>query len=159
MSQERDVDGRESGMPTGSIDAGGTDGPQSTESTAPTASDDRASGATTPREEAALNRVRNLSQLLDEAITVPGTNFRVGLDPILGILPVGGDAVATIFALYPVFEAYRFGAPRGTLAKMLAIVAIDSLVGSVPVLGTVFDAFWKANEWNARTLERHITRE
>lgn len=117
---------------------------------------EEASGASTASEEAALRRVRGLSQLLDEAVRVPGTDFRVGLDPVMGILPVGGDAVATVFALYPILEAVRFGLPTATIVKMVLVVAVDSVIGSIPVVGTVFDAFWKANEWNARALERHL---
>lgn len=108
------------------------------------------------RETAALDRVRTVSNLLDEAVTVPGTNYRVGLDPLLGILPVGGDAVAAVLSLYPIAEAYRFDAKKRTLAKMLALVAIDAVIGSIPLLGTVFDAVWKANVWNRRTFERHL---
>lgn len=111
---------------------------------------------TTPREEAALGRVRLLSRVLDDAIKVPGTNFRFGLDPVLGILPVGGDAVAAVISLYPVVEAYRFGASTSTITKMLALIAVDAVVGSIPVIGPVFDAVWKANKWNLRTLERQI---
>lgn len=107
-------------------------------------------------EEAALRRVRFLANLLDEAVEVPGTDYRVGLDPILGILPGAGDTVAAALSLYPVVEAVRLGASKGTVAKMLALVAVDFTVGSVPVLGTVFDAVWKANEWNVRALERLV---
>lgn len=111
---------------------------------------------TTPREEAALRRVETVGNLLDEAVRVPGTDFRFGLDPVLGILPGAGDAVAAALSLYPIAEAYRLDAPRSTITKMLGLVAIDFAVGSVPVLGTLFDAFWKANVWNARALERHV---
>lgn len=113
----------------------------------------------TPGEEAALGRVRMLSQLLDEAFRVPGTNYRVGLDPILGILPGAGDAVAAAISLYPIIEAYRFGASKLTLARMLALVGIDMVVGSIPLIGPVFDAVWKANKWNLASLERHIQEE
>jgi len=112
-------------------------------------------GATTA-EEATLKRVRTVSRLLDDAVRVPGTDFRVGIDPILGILPVAGDGVAMLLSLYPVLEAYRLGMSRTALAKMLSLVAVDAVVGSVPLLGPVFDAFWKANKWNLRTLERHL---
>lgn len=111
-----------------------------------------------PTEAAALKRARAVSQLLDEAFTVPGTGYRVGLDPVLGILPVAGDSVATALSFYPIVEAYRLGAPNKMLLKMLALVGIDATVGSIPVLGTVFDAFWKANKWNIEMLERHIMR-
>lgn len=110
------------------------------------------------REEAALRRVQAVSRLLDEAIRVPGTNFRIGVDPILGILPGAGDAIAAAVSLYPVAEAYRLGAPTPMLAKMLALVVIDASIGSVPLLGPLFDAVWKANTWNRRALERYIRR-
>jgi vacuolar-type H+-ATPase subunit H len=111
---------------------------------------------TGPNEEAALRRVKKVATLLDDAVRVPGTNFRVGLDPILGIVPGGGDAVTAALALYPVAEAYRLDAPPKTIGKMLGLIAVDFVLGSVPVLGVLFDAFWKANTWNARALERHL---
>lgn len=120
---------------------------------------DESSSAPTARERAAVRRTRGLARLLDDAVRVPGTNFRVGLDPITGIVPVAGDTVATLFALYPIAEAIRFGLPTSTILKMVLFVAVDGVVGSVPVLGTAFDAFWKANRWNARTLERHLQPE
>lgn len=112
--------------------------------------------ADTTAGEAALRRARFVSDLLDDAVEIPGTDIRVGLDPVLGIISGYGDAVAAAMSLYPIFEAYRLGAPKRTLAKMLSLVAVDFVFGSVPVLGTVFDTFWKANTWNVRTLERHV---
>ena len=106
--------------------------------------------------EAALRRARGMADLLDEAFRVPGTDFRIGLDPIIGILPVAGDSVAAILSLYPVLEAYRLDAPLRTLVWMLLLVGVDALIGSIPVLGPLFDAVWKANEWNVRALERHV---
>lgn len=110
----------------------------------------------TGTEAAALKRVRFLARLMDDAVEVPGTDYRVGLDPILGILPGAGDAVSALLSLYPVVEAYRLGASKETLGKMLALVGIDFAVGSIPVLGTLFDAVWKANEWNVRTIEELV---
>jgi len=110
----------------------------------------------TATEEAALQRVRTASRLLDDAVGIPGTGIRIGLDPILGVLPVAGDSVATVVSLYIVAEAYRLDVPPATLAKMLALIAVDTVVGSLPVVGTVFDAVWKANRWNVRTIERHV---
>lgn len=110
----------------------------------------------TEDEAAALERVHTVTRLLDEAIRVPGTDFRVGLDPILSLLPVAGDTAAAVISLYVVFEAYRLGVPRRTLVAMLALVAVDFVAGSVPVLGSVFDALWKANTWNYRLVKRHL---
>ncbi|WP_313694732.1 DUF4112 domain-containing protein [Halorarum halobium] len=97
-------------------------------------------------------RARRFAELLDSSVRVPGLGVRVGLDPLLGLLPVAGDAVAACCSLLIVAEAYRLGADRRTLARMLAHVAIDASVGSVPVVGDLFDAAWKANERNADLL-------
>jgi hypothetical protein len=107
---------------------------------------------------AGLDRARAASTLLDEAIRVPGTDRRIGLDPILGLLPVAGDAVAALASLYVVFEAFRAGVPGRTLAAMLLLIAVDAVAGSVPVVGPVFDAFWKANRWNVSMFEDHVER-
>lgn len=105
---------------------------------------------------AGLKRARKVANALDSAVTVPGTSFEVGLDPILGILPGGGDAVAALGSLYIVLEAARAGVPRSALQKMLALVVVDLVAGSVPVVGVAFDAVWKANEWNVATFEEHL---
>ena len=99
-------------------------------------------------DDGALERMRLVAHALDEGIRVPGTDARVGLDPIVGILPGAGDTAAAVVSLYLVIEAARMGVSRSTLLRMLANVGVDAVVGSVPVLGVVFDAFWKANTWN-----------
>lgn len=104
----------------------------------------------------AMARIQTLSHLLDEAIRIPGTNIRIGLDPILGILPGAGDTAASLLSLYIVLEGVRVGAPTELLAKMVALIAVDAVIGSVPVLGTIFDAFWKANTWNVNLLAAHL---
>ncbi|MDS0261331.1 DUF4112 domain-containing protein [Haloarcula sp. S1CR25-12] len=111
----------------------------------------------TERETAALNRVRVVTYALDDAVRIPGTDFRFGLDPVLSLLPIAGDAAAAVISLYPVAEAYRLGVPRRTLAGMVLLVAVDAVAGSVPLLGSVFDALWRANRWNYRLLERQLT--
>jgi len=107
-------------------------------------------------EHEALDRIQTISHLLDDAIPIPGTDIRVGLDPILGIIPGAGDTVASAVSLYIIVEGYRADAPPELLIKMLSLVAIDTLVGSVPILGTLFDAFWKANRWNTNMLASHL---
>lgn len=104
-------------------------------------------------EPAGLRRARTLSHLLDDAWRIPGTDARVGLDPLISVVPVGGDAVAAAVSLYVVLEAWRLGASWVTIARMLANVAIDATGGSVPVLGTLFDAEFKANQRNVELLE------
>lgn len=109
-----------------------------------------------PAERAALRRCRRAATLLDEAIRLPFTRFRVGVDSFVGLLPVAGDTVTAVLSLYILLEAYRLDAPRGTLLRMAANVVLDLTVGSVPVVGLVFDAAWKANSRNLRLLEAHL---
>jgi hypothetical protein len=110
----------------------------------------------TPRERAALRRTRLLADLLDDAVRVPGTSWRVGLDAVLGLVPVVGDGVAAALSLYVVAEAVRLGASKATIARMLVNVAVDALVGSIPVVGDLFDAAWRANSRNVDLLEREV---
>jgi hypothetical protein len=107
-------------------------------------------------EQAALRRVRTVSTLLDDAIRVPGTKIRFGLDPIIGLVPGIGDVLSTALSLYVVFEAIRAGVPKSLLAKMLALIAADAIVGAIPLVGPVVDAAWKANEWNVSLLTDHL---
>ncbi|MBD2035940.1 DUF4112 domain-containing protein [Leptolyngbya sp. FACHB-321] len=104
----------------------------------------------------ALRRVRTVSRLLDNAIPIPGTRFRLGLDPVLGLLPGAGDFVGAALSVYIVIEAVRFGLPRKTLVQMVTNLVLDSVGGSVPILGDVFDATWKANSRNLALLEAHV---
>lgn len=104
----------------------------------------------------ALQRLRKLSRLLDNAITIPGTKFRIGLDPIIGLLPGAGDFVGLALSAYIVLEAARLGLPRGTLGKMVFNILLESVVGAVPVVGDFFDFAWKANARNLELLETHF---
>jgi hypothetical protein len=97
---------------------------------------------------AAVKRMEVVAWLLDDAVRVPGTDFRVGVDPLVGILPVGGDTAAALVSLYIVAESARLGVARGKLAAMLVNILVDAGVGSIPALGTLFDAGWKANKRN-----------
>lgn len=102
-----------------------------------------------------LRRMRQLSQLLDGAIVIPGTKQRIGLDPILGLIPGGGDTVSAALSGYIIIEAARMGLPRAALMRMVMNLAIDTVVGSVPVLGDIFDVFSKANLRNMQIVESH----
>lgn len=107
-------------------------------------------------DEAALRRVRTVARIMDEAVRVPGTDFKVGLDPVLGLVPGGGDLVSAGISLYIVAEAAYLGVPLSTVVKMLATVTVDVVGGSIPVVGAVFDAVWKTNAWNVAQLERYL---
>lgn len=107
-------------------------------------------------EEVALARLRGLSRVLDGAIGVPGTGLRVGLDPLIGLVPVIGDWIGAVLAGYIVIRGAALGASGATVIRMLGNLAVDALVGSVPVLGDIFDMGFKANERNLRLIERHV---
>ena len=107
-------------------------------------------------DEAAVRRMRFVANLLDDSIRVPGTEFRIGIDPILGILPGAGDAVAAAMSVYIVLESARLGVPFLTLLRMMANVTLDFAIGSVPVIGTLFDAAWKANQTNVELAVKHL---
>ncbi|MGQ3410998.1 DUF4112 domain-containing protein [Natrinema sp. LN54] len=101
-------------------------------------------------DEAAIKRMQTVARILDEGVRLPGTDFKFGIDPIVGILPGAGDTVTGVVSLYIVAEAARMGVSQSTLLRMLANIGVDTIGGSVPVLGVVFDAFWKSNKWNLR---------
>ncbi len=104
-----------------------------------------------PRE-VLVARAQRLSGVLDTALRIPGTRIRFGLDPILGLFPGLGDAIAALLGGYIVWAAVRAGAPRLVVGRMLANVALDAIVGAVPAAGTIFDVAFKAHRRNARML-------
>ena len=103
-----------------------------------------------------LDRLRRLGYLLDNSIPVPGTGFRFGLDTVIGLVPGIGDLVGGALSLYIVVEAARLGVPKALLLRMGYNVAVDALVGSVPVLGDFFDAGYKANLRNLALVQEHV---
>lgn len=107
--------------------------------------------------ESRTRRVRVLARLLDSSISVPGTSWKFGLDPIIGLIPGIGDLIGAVISGYIILEAVHAEIPTFTLARMLVNVGIDTLLGAVPALGDVFDAAWKSNTMNVALLERHLT--
>jgi hypothetical protein len=105
---------------------------------------------------ARLTRLRWLAWLIDGAFGLPGTRFRFGLNSVIGLLPVGGDAVLGALSLYIIYEAARLGLPKHKLARMLANAGIEVIGGSVPVLGDLFDMALKANLRNLAIIEDHV---
>jgi hypothetical protein len=99
-----------------------------------------------------------LAWTLDALGRVPGTRLRFGLDSVIGLAPVAGDAVTAAISLYIVVEAARLGVPRRKLGRMLTNVAIEAAVGSVPLFGDIFDTFWKANLRNVAIIDAHLAR-
>jgi hypothetical protein len=105
-----------------------------------------------------IARLDALANLLDTAFVVPGTNIRFGIDAAIGLIPGIGDAITTVMSLYIVREARELGAPRHLIARMLANVALDSVVGAVPFLGDAFDVMWRANRRNMALLRNHLAK-
>ena len=103
----------------------------------------------------AVSRARELARLLDSAFTIPGTGIRLGLDSLIGLLPGGGDAIGAALSSIIVLTALRQGVPRPIVWRMVGNVVIDTLIGTVPLLGDVFDVAWKANNKNAELLARY----
>ena len=92
---------------------------------------------------------------LDGGVALPGTRRRLGLDPVLGLVPGLGDAVGAVIALWLLAEGFRLGVSRATLARIASNIGVDALIGAVPVAGDVFDFAWKSNLRNVVLLERH----
>jgi hypothetical protein len=108
--------------------------------------------------ERVLRRLEALGSLLDSRFRLPG-GFRFGLDPLIGLVPGVGDGISAILSLYIVLEAYRLGASRGALARMLLNVGLDLGVGIIPIIGDIADFAFKSNRRNLDLLRRHLGRD
>ena len=108
--------------------------------------------------DARLEGARLLARLLDDAIPIPGTSYRIGIDPLLGLVPGIGDVLGAVLSSWLLVIASRLGAPPPVLARMGLNVAIDALVGAIPFAGDLFDAGWKANVRNLRLMEEWLER-
>jgi hypothetical protein len=102
---------------------------------------------------ARMARLRRVGWLLDNAIPIPGTRYHLGIDQIIGLVPGIGDLIGGALSLYIIVEAWRLGVPRGLLARMGWNVAVDTLVGEIPILGDLFDIAFKANIRNLALLD------
>ncbi|HEX6434954.1 MAG TPA: DUF4112 domain-containing protein [Gemmatimonadales bacterium] len=105
-----------------------------------------------------IERLRTLTRLLDSAIQIPGTRYRIGLDAIVGVVPGIGDVIGAFFSAFLVWQAARMGVSTATLVRMLGNMALDTIVGEVPLLGDLFDAGFKSNTRNLALLEGHLAR-
>jgi hypothetical protein len=109
--------------------------------------------------QAALARLNRFSQMADNAIGIPFTRFRVGLEPIIGLVPVLGDVAGLLMSLYVLLEAHRAGASTRVKLQMVRNMLIDFFGGLVPIVGDVFDFAWKANVRNTQLLREHLETE
>jgi hypothetical protein len=113
----------------------------------------------TPGQAKRLEALRKMAQLLDSAFLVPGTSWRIGLDPIVGLVPGIGDLISPLFTIGILWQAQDLGIPKVVQLRMIFNVAIDAALGLVPVAGDLFDFAWKANDMNMMLLERHALEE
>lgn len=104
----------------------------------------------------ALQRLEKFSRFTDSSIGVPFTNFKLGAESLIGILPVVGDLAGLLLSSYVLFEAQRLGVGWGIKLRIIINMLIDFFGGLLPVIGDVFDAYFKANTRNTRLLARHL---
>jgi len=101
-----------------------------------------------------LLRLKLLSERLDNSIKIPGTNQKIGIDAIIGIIPILGDFIGAIFSTYILYSGIKMGVSSKIVKKMAANIAIEFIIGSIPIIGDIFDALWKANKRNVELIEK-----
>jgi Domain of unknown function (DUF4112) len=109
--------------------------------------------------QARYRRLRHVAVLMDGVLRVPGTRFRFGLNSLIGLPPGAGDTMLAAVSLWIVWQGSKLGLPRKEIVRMLGNVAIEAALGSVPVLGDLFDVIWKANLRNLAIIEQHLAEE
>jgi hypothetical protein len=120
---------------------------------------DRSSFRSAESKRDALARIDMLSKLFDTAFTLPGSNVRFGVEALMRLVPGIGDAAASALSCYLLYEAHRLEVPHQVFARLVANVAIEGIVGAVPVLGDLFDVGFRANRRNVALLKEHFERE
>ena len=103
-----------------------------------------------------LPRLKRLADLMDAAFRIPGTQRKIGLDSLIGLIPGVGDLATTTVSLYIIREAWLLGLPKRKLAKMTWNVAVDAVVGAVPLFGDLFDFAFKSNSKNVALIAKHF---
>lgn len=106
----------------------------------------------TEKNQQRLKRIEAFARLMDAQFKIPFTPISIGVDGLIGIIPFVGDGVSLVLALYPVFEAHRMGATKSLKIKMLLNILIDTAIGSIPIIGDIFDIGFKANLRNAQLI-------
>lgn len=103
-------------------------------------------------------RIEMLEKVLERSMTVPGTNYRIGLDAVAGLVPVVGDLVSAAMGAYIVWEARNLGLPKWKIWRMAANVGFDTAVGAIPLVGDAFDVLFRSNTKNLRIIRAHLDR-
>ena len=100
-----------------------------------------------------LIRLKRLSERLDNTFTIPGTKYKIGIEALIGAVPIIGDLIGGILASYIMYSGMKMGAPPQIIARMAVNIAIDFAIGSIPIIGDLFDLVWKANRKNVELIE------
>ena len=100
-----------------------------------------------------LIRLKRLSERLDDTFTIPGTKYKIGIEALIGAVPIIGDLIGGILASYIMYSGMKMGAPPQIIARMAVNIAIDFAIGSIPIIGDLFDLVWKANRKNVELIE------
>lgn len=111
-----------------------------------------------PRAQDSLARLDALAKLMDGAFVIPGTNIRMGLDGLIGLIPIAGDLVSGLISSYLIWEARQLGASRWVIGRMMANTLIDTTIGAIPVVGDAFDIVFRTNLRNMALLRKHLAR-
>jgi hypothetical protein len=105
-----------------------------------------------------LSRLQRIAKIMDTAWGIPFTRIRFGMDSVIGLVPGAGDVIGLGISAYTLLLAHRLGAPSGLILRMLANAAIDAGLGTIPILGDVFDLFFKSNTRNLKLLADFLER-
>jgi hypothetical protein len=106
-----------------------------------------------------MQRLERLSRLMDTAWRIPFTRWRFGLDSVLGLVPGAGDFINLLFSIYALILARKLGAPGGLLLRMIANAGVDFGLGSIPIVGDIFDLFFKSNTRNLKLLTDYLAKQ
>jgi len=102
-----------------------------------------------------LEFIERLAQWLDSRFLIPGTNIRFGIDPMMSLFPIIGDLMTYVVSGMLIYAMYNKGASRKVVIKMILNSTLDAIIGAIPLVGTVFDIFYRANDRNVRLLKEH----
>lgn len=101
-------------------------------------------------------RIEQVERILERSFTIPGTRYPVGLDAVIGLVPVVGDLIAAALGSYIVWEARNLGMPKWKLFRMMGNLGVDTAIGAIPLVGDAFDLAFRSNTRNLRIVRRHL---
>ena len=99
-------------------------------------------------------RLKRLSERLDETFTIPGTDYKIGIESIIGAIPIVGDLIGGVISTYIMYSGIKMGASPRVITQMAVNITIYFAVGSIPIVGDLFDFVWKANKKNVKLIEK-----